>query len=383
MTKKLYHLFIAVIIWAVSIAQIAYVQSTFLNQFFDIKFVSIIYIIAYLISFFAMNEYPNVIAKFNNLNTAVGIFLLEIVALLIFIFIPVPFFILIGFIIYVVCINLIYINFDIFLEAHTKNAETGRVRGAFFTIYNLGWVISPFISGVILKNFGFNWLFALVIILILPIILILLTSFKKFKNHYTHKHFKMTTTIKKLIRHPNLGKIFYVAFLLQIFYATMTIYTPIYLNRTIGLGWDQIGFIFTIMLLPFILLELPAGYLADKYIGEKEILSVGIIITAIASILIFFTTTKNLIIWALILFTSRVGASLIEIMRDTYFFKKVEVEEIGIINAFRSTMPLGYIFVTLISTIILYFLPIHYIFLILGFILLSGLYFSLTLKDTK
>lgn len=381
--QKMGSLFLAAFILAVTFAQIAYIQSTFLNQFFKLEIVSLIFFIAYLITFFVMNEYPNAISKYNNLNTAIMVLVLEIIALAVFIFTTNIIIIILAFILYIICINLIFINFDIFLEAYTRDQETGRVRGMFFTIYNLGWVISPFISGVILANLGFNWLFGLVIVLILPIILILLFSFKKFKNHYSHRHFKMTTTIKKLIKLPDIQKIFYLAFLLQFFYATMVIYTPLYLNKTIGLPWDQIGIIFSIMLLPFILLELPAGYLADKYIGEKELLTTGLIITALASFLIFFTQTTSILIWAALLFFSRVGASLIEIMRDTYFFKKIEVEEIGLINAFRSTAPLAYIFVPLMSAVVLYFLPINYIFLVLAIIMLSGLYFSITLKDTK
>ena len=48
----------------------------------------------------------------------------------------------------------------------------------------------------------------------------------------------------------------------------MIIYTPIYLHEHLLLGWDQIGFIFTIMLLPFIILEFPLGNI--KYIGKSN-----------------------------------------------------------------------------------------------------------------
>jgi MFS family permease len=381
--EKLGSLFLAGFIFAISLAQIAYVQSTFLSQFFSLEMVSLIFFGAYAITFILMNQYPNLIAKYNNLNTAIGIFILEIIALLSFIYFEQTIIILIAFLLYILATNLIFINFDIFLEKLTSDKRTGRIRGIYYTIYNLGWVISPFISGEILNAFGFNKLFGFVIFLIIPIILILRIKLFQNKNHFAHKHFKITATIKKIVKNPNLKKIFYLAFLLQVFYATMVIYMPIYLNKTIGLAWNEIGIIFSIMLLPFILIEYPAGYLADKYFGEKEILSIGLIITTIASVLIFLTNSTSILVWALILFFSRIGASLIEIMRDTYFFKKVQVQEIGVINAFRSTMPLAYIFVPLISAIVLYFLPIHYIFLVLALIMLSGLYFAITLKDTK
>ncbi len=381
--QKISSLILAAFILAVTLAQIAYIQSTFLNQFFNLEIVSLIFFIAYIITFITINEYPNIIAKFNNLHTAVAVFILEILSLLTFIFLPYAPLIFVAFIFYIICTNIIFINFDIFLEAQTKDTETGRIRGLYFTIYNIGWIVSPFISGQILEKLGFNWLFTLVIFLILPIILILLTTFKRFKNHYARKHFKVATTIKELLKRPNLEKIFYIAFLLQFFYAIMTIYMPIYLNQTLGLHWNEIGIIFTIMLLPFIILEIPAGYLADKYFGEKEILTIGLLITALAAIIVFFTQTTSVLIWSIILLFSRVGASLIEIMRESYFFKKIDVQDLELINAFRSTMPLAYIFAPLVAALVLYFKPINYIFLFLGLIILTGLYFSLTLKDTK
>ncbi len=381
--EKIGSLLIAVFILAVSFAQIAYVQSTFLNQFFSLEIVGLTFFVAYLITFLTINYYPNLIARFNNLKTALVVLFLEIISLLTFISTSQPIIIFIFFIVYIIAINLIFINFDIFLEAQTSNTRTGKVRGLYFTIYNLGWVVSPFISGQILDRLGFNWLFLLVIILTLPIILILKFSFKNFHNHYSHRHFKIIQTVKELLKHPNLEKIFYISFLLQVFYSVMVIYTPIYLHLTIGLTWTEIGLIFTIMLLPFVIFEYPAGYLADKYWGEKELLTIGLIITAIASILIFYLNTSNILIWALILFFSRIGASLIEIMRETYFFKKVDVEDIGLINAFRSTSPLSYLFTPIIFGLALYLWPINYIFLVLTIIMLSGLYFSLTLKDTK
>lgn len=381
--QKISGLIIAAFLLAVTLAQIAYVQSTFLNQFFNLEIVSIIFFIAYLITFIVMNEYPKLIAKFNNLNTALVIFILEIFSLLTFIFIQQQIPIFIAFIVYILCTNLIFINFDIFLEAYTKDSQTGRIRGIYYTVYNLGWVISPFISGEILKNFNFNILFGLVIALILPIMLILLFKFKKFKNHYARKHFKLTNMIKELVKHPNIEKIFYLAFLLQFFYGVMVIYTPIYLNQTIGLPWDEIGIIFTIMLIPFVIIEFPAGYLADKYWGEKELLTTGLLITIAACLSIFIFNNSSFWFWAAVLFFSRIGASLIEIMRDTYFFKKINAKDLELINAFRSTMPLAYIFVPLVSAIVLYFLPINYIFLVLAGILFSGLYFALSLKDTK
>ena len=174
-------------------------------------------------------------------------------------------------------------------------------------------------------------------------------------------------------------------FILQIFYAWMTIYTPIYLHGNLGLDWGAIGIIFGIMLLPFIFVQFPAGELADSQFGEKEMLSIGFIITALATITMFFVTGKSILVWGLILFGTRVGAALVEVMCDVYFFKKVDNQNANLISFYRMGRPLAYIIGSLIATLMLsipYF-GLKNLFLVLGFMMFLGLRYSLALKDTK
>jgi MFS family permease len=174
-------------------------------------------------------------------------------------------------------------------------------------------------------------------------------------------------------------------FLLFFFYSWMTIYTPLYLHKNMGFSWTEIGIIFSIMLLPFVFIQFPLGRLADKKWGEKEILSVGFIVIAIATGLISFINGHSMVLWAIILFITRLGAATIEIMCDTYFFKKVDSLDTNIISFFRMVGPIAYIFGPLLATILFTFFDfkIQYLFLILGLIMLFGLKFSLSIKDTK
>ena len=174
-------------------------------------------------------------------------------------------------------------------------------------------------------------------------------------------------------------------FLLQIFYACMTIYTPIYLHTNLGLPWSSIGIIFSIMLLPFVFVQFPAGKLADAILGEKEILSVGFIIMALATTTIFFIDSKSILVWALILLGTRVGAALVEIMCDVYFFKKVDNKNANLISFFRMSRPFAYIISPLVVAIILsvFGLDLKSLFLILGFLMFFGLRYSLAIVDTK
>ena len=126
---------------------------------------------------------------------------------------------------------------------------------------------------------------------------------------------------------------------------------------------------FAIMLLPFPLFEIPLGKLADRKLGEKEILMTGFIVAGLSTVVI--------------LFISRVGASAIEIMTESYFFKHVDGKDTDTISLFRILRPLGYIIGPLLGGVALIFINIKMIFLIPGFMLLLGVLPAFGIKDTK
>jgi MFS family permease len=160
----------------------------------------------------------------------------------------------------------------------------------------------------------------------------------------------------------------------------MVIYTPLYL-LDLGFSWEKIGIIFTVMLIPFVLLQYPAGILADKKIGEKELIIASIIMMATATTLVYFTHSQSLFVWSLILFATRIGAALIEILRDSYFFKRVSGYDVDLINFFRTSMPLAYVISTFLSGMVLIFLPIKSAFIIVAIVVLSALYPAWKLVD--
>ena len=163
----------------------------------------------------------------------------------------------------------------------------------------------------------------------------------------------------------------------------MVIYTPIYMHEYIGFNWSEIGIIFGIMLLPFIILEFPLGRLSDN-MGERKMLIIGFLIISISPLMIPFFTTKEFFLWAFILFTTRVGAAIIEIMSENLFFKSIREEETNVLSFFRSTNPLSYIIAPLLAIPVLLLVPsFQYLFYILGAIMLGGFLISLRLTDVR
>jgi MFS family permease len=141
-------------------------------------------------------------------------------------------------------------------------------------------------------------------------------------------------------------------------------------------SWNQISLIFAIMLLPFSIIPIYAGKYADK-IGERNTLMLGFLVVSLSSLFIFFIQESNLWIWAIILFITRVGAAIVEVDSDAYFFKHIKPENEEYLGVYRSTSPIAYIFGPLLASLFLFFVPrFEYLYVVLGAMMLSGIYFA-------
>ncbi len=277
----------------------------------------------------------------------------------------------------------LFYGLDILLEATTESeSDTGGDRSSFLTMLNLAFVVSPFIAGLILKYLGFSELYTLAAFLLLPFMFLLRREFKDFKNQ-TYERLRILPTINELYKDGDLRNIFIVQFLIRFFFAWMVIYMTIYLHQHIGFTLSTIGIMFSVMLIPFALLEWPLGHFADKRYGEKEFLIAGFIILSLAVYALSFITTADFALWMLVLFITRVGAATIEVMNEIYFFKHVDDKDTDTISAFRILSPLAYIIGPASGSLILFFIPMQYMFGVLGIIMLVGVVASYSLTDTK
>ncbi len=156
-----------------------------------------------------------------------------------------------------------------------------------------------------------------------------------------------------------------------------------YLRDYIGFSWTQIGLIFTLMLLPFVIFEVPVGEMADNKYGEKEFLTIGFIVMGLATLFISFITAQVLFIWAAVLFITRIGASFVEVSTESYFFKQVNQSKTDVISFFRVTRPISFIVAPILATISLQFIPFQYMFIVIGTLMIVGSHYSLALHDTR
>ena len=96
-----------------------------------------------------------------------------------------------------------------------------------------------------------------------------------------------------------------------------------------------------------------------------------------------FMQSDSFWLWTSLLFVTRIGASAIEVMTESYFFKKITDKDVDILSFYRIVRPLAYSISPVVASILLIFYDIKYLFLVLGVAMIFGINFSLRLKDTK
>jgi MFS family permease len=285
------------------------------------------------------------------------------------------------FVLWLVTNSLIVVSLDTLLEDYSENESVGSIRGAYLTTVNIAWVFSPLISGAITRTIGYSGIYALGAFLVCVALAIVVIRFRTFRDPiYTTP--SALVAVKDVFKNKNLLLIFAANFLLQAFYVVMVIYMPLYLHETLGYSWSTIGWVFAIMLTPFVLFQFPLGKLADA-IGEKKILYVGFAIIAVATIVSGVLGITLPLAWAAVLFATRAGASSIEVMTESYFFKHVSGANPSIISAFRTLSPLAYIIIPALISVCAFTAVPSTLFLVTGICLLLGFLIIAKLKDNK
>ena len=379
---KINRVYILSFLFTLHISLSAYVNSTFLSGVIPLKYVGILYTVSSLATLLLLSKSSSILKYFGNRRLTLWLLLANMLSLVGIITSHNPYIVGTSFIVFISTNTQILLCIDVFIEHFGDNNTIGKNRSLYLTLINLAWLFSPLIASfLITKEGGYKTIYivAFITTVIMTIGLSLLV-----KKNYRDKTYKKTPfleTYRFLKTNKHMLAITIINFILQFFYAWMVVYTPIYLFENIGFGWGQIGIIFTIMLTPFVLFGLPIGILIDKYhVSKRILLYIGFVIISVSTFIIAGMNTKSIILWAVVLFITRVGATIIETTSEIYFFTHIKEEETYLLSVFRDMVPIAYIIAPLISTLIFIFLPFNYLFAILGLILLSGLYYIPHLK---
>lgn len=374
--------YITSFIFSFNLALTAYINSSFISNYIHESNIGLIFSIAAFATFIGLQYLPHILGAIGNRDLALSLLFLALFSLCMLIIAKNPIVVTGFFILYIASNNLMVYSLDIFVEHFSKNSSTGKARGLYLMITNLAWMLSPFLAGTIVSKYGFDSLYSFVIYIILFVFLFIRFGLKQFKDS-TYIKMSLFDGFSFIKNRPNISRIIILNFFLQFFFSWMIVFTPIYLREVVGFGYGTIGIIFMVMLSPFVLLQLPLGILADKKWGEKEMLIIGFIIMGISTIAFGSYRGTSAIVFAILLFLTRVGASTIEVMCETYFFKQINDKEPEIISLFRTTAPIAFIIAPLIGSFLILRIPFYSIYSILGIGVLIGTLFIFRLKDTK
>jgi MFS family permease len=361
-----------------------YASSTYLGLTFKSSNVSLIYAVSSFITLLVSLHIAKYIRRFHTYRFTQAVVIAEILVTLGLALTHSAFFIALFFITHFVLTILIYISLNTFVEAFSPHHEVGMIRGMFLTVLNLGILISPFFGGEILARGGYQTLYIVAACVLIPFIFFLHRFMHQIPDpHYTKV--EIFEAFNRARKDRDLGPILLALFILECFYGVMTIYSPLYLV-SIGIPLPvYLTAILPVALLPLVILPYELGILADTKLGEKELLISGLLLMAIMTMVMALVTSSSILLWIVILTLSRVGASLVETMTFSYYFKKIGSKDIGLISVFTNIRSIAIIVVPLVG-ILISPLVVTYpglMFVLLSIMLLYAALRTVPVHDTK
>lgn len=375
-------IYLVALFYAFHYALPLYSESSYLESIVPLSWVGVIYSIAAVISFGFTIKIGTFLNKWSNRKVLIGAAFLEAVSLLILAYSTSVTLSIISFIIHTVLLGVLYVGLNILVESVSKNEETGKIRGVYLTILNAGILTGPFIASQVIGS-GFALLFISAAACIIPFIYILY-------KHLDHLHESryiapdLFESLKRLREFKDVRRIVFVQFILEFFWIIMIVYGPIYLihNNILDLQ-TYLGVVVPIILIPFILVPYPLGRLADKRLGEKELLIVGILLMIVGTSIFTLLQVPILVFYIFALFIARLGASMVEEMSSSYFYKQVDHSQADLISIFVNTRNIALILGPLIGSLIIYTHSLQMVFFALVGILVLSLLPIFKIHDTR
>lgn len=380
--KKLRIVFLASFFFAIHLALVAYVHSSMLGEHVSANIVSVLFAIASALSILLTLSAPRLMRSFGTVRVALVVILLSATLLWVLGTTTNEYLLLGAFIVYFSLNACILYALDIFIEHYSVDTATGNIRGLMLTIMNIGWVSMPVLVGIITTRYGFSAVYLISAIAISVCGVIIAISQRTFvARPQSAPH--LVAAFAHIRKTPALRRVISLNFLLQFFFSWMALYVPLYLIQNLGFSWGTIGAIFSFMLIPFIIFPYPMGRIADKYLGEKELMITSLVIMAVAVTALAFVNAPSAVLMAVILFSTRIGASTLEIMNDSYFFKQVSDTDGGVISFYRIMQPFAYVIGPMAGAVLLLFFSYTGLFMLLAGILLLGALYAFRIVDTR
>lgn len=379
-------MYLAMLILSLHWATVLYIHSTYLGQFVSNEAIGTLFVIGSGITVFAFLFISRILRKFGNYKLTLAFAIAEFLVLIGMGFADSVRIAITLFILHQAIAPLIAFNLDVFVESMIKDEDkTGSRRGIILSLISLASALAPLGASRLIGQTAehkFTLVYLLSALFLVPFVWVIWKNFRTFSDTQYH-NVKILTGLRDFWSDRDLRFVFLAHLLLQLFFAWMVIYVPLYLATKIGMPWESIGTILFVGLFAYVIFEYPIGRIADHYIGEKEMMIVGFAVLATTTCWISFLNTAAVVPWMVTMFLTRVGASLVETTTESYFFKHTSGRDANIISFFRITRPLAIVGGALFGSLALLYMPFQYIFVALGISMTLGIVFSFFLVDTK
>ena len=365
-----------------SLSLVAYIASFYYQQAAHSDNVSIFYFVPFLLIFFSLLRLHRVVRALGKSFLIIALLFAQILTLCGLLFADLSLQGALLLMVFHLIYGLLWVVLDETIESFSTDRKSGRIHGIYLTALNLGILLGPFASTQLLQYYGFRGVFLTLLAIYCATFLFATFTLRAIPRATATKDISLRFLGGTLFANANMRNIYWVALTLDFFYALMNIYTPLYLLEK-GLSWGQIGFVFTVMLIPFVLIQYPVGFLADKKWGERELLFVAFVLMGVSALLMTGVDASHILLWSLILLLGRIGAALVEILRDSYFYKQVDGADVGLINLYRTSRSLAYVIAAIVGVAMLTVFPLGAIFFVIAGVAFLGLYPTWKLVDSQ
>lgn len=360
-----------------------YINSTALERFVNGEYTSLFYVFGAMGSLILLFILPRIIKSFGLVKTSVTIFALLSGAMFLLGSTATPLVFTTVFVLYSALTSTIWYCSDLFVAHYTDARTAGHTRGMYLTIVNSAVAVMPVFTGLLVARISIGSVYIVAAVLLFIGLITVAYSQRTFIDRpYVEATIPAAWNVIK--KSPSLRRILSINFLLQFFYVWMTVFTPLYMSRVLHFNWTQIGSAFSVMLLAFVLFQYQVGKLSDK-VGEKKLLLFGFTFAGISTIAFALAHqhTHSIIIYAAILFCTRVGICMVEVLSETYFFKQITDQDEGIVSVYTMMHPLAYVIAPLLGWLIIIKTSYSVLFIVLGILLLTGALYTIRLIDIR
>ena len=222
---------------------ILYINSSFLNLYATEGIIGLLYALGSVGNFILLLTAPKLLSKIGNQTFTLGYLLLGFVAVVGLTFSSSLVFVSFFFLLHSAVVSIVSFGLDVFVEKYSGDEnDTGGIRGLYLTLSNAMLVIAPSVVAFLLPRGDFSSVYLLSLLFLFPVFFLIRGQLKGSLGN--HRAVSFSKEIERYRKDVNLRNIFLINLVLQVFYAWMVIYVPIYLSSYIGFSWDKLGILF-------------------------------------------------------------------------------------------------------------------------------------------